>query len=208
MQNKTLVVLVILLAAVVVIEGGYLISMRQHQWVEGVFMPYRHMPLMRGLDREGRNFEKFEKWDPMEDMESMQQQINSMFDNSFARAFKREKTEAKALFEPKISVQETKTEYIVEADLPGMNKEDINVEISNHFLTISGERKSEKETENKKVFREDQNFGYFSRTITLPNDVKTTDITSKYMNGVLTISMPRMEAVKGAEGSGRKILIK
>lgn len=71
MKNKALIVLVVLLAVVVVFESAYLISLRQHRWVRGLFMPYRHMPSIRALDRDERNLEKAEKWDPVEDMERM-----------------------------------------------------------------------------------------------------------------------------------------
>ena len=62
--------------------------------------------------------------------------------------------------------------------------------------------------ENEKVSKEEQSFGFFSNTVTLPEDVKTADINAGYKNGVLTITMPRIEMAKKPEGAARKIPVK
>lgn len=162
------------------------------------------------LENEIVNFEESQKWDPIGEIERMQQKMDKMFKETMRRAVKEEKMVSgkKEFFEPSMSIKETNTNYIVSVDLPGSNKEDINVELKDHILTISGERKSEIKKENEKVFKEEQSFGSFLSSITLPDDVKTADMNAEYKNGVLTISMPRMEMAKGTGGSGIKIPIK
>jgi len=156
------------------------------------------------------NFDEQQNWDPMEEMERMQQKMDRMFKETMRRAAKEEKLMhgKVTFFEPSMTIKETDTNYIVSVDLPGINKDDINVELNDHILKISGQRKSEVKKENEKVFKEEQNFGSFFSRITLPEDVRTADMNAEYKNGVLTISMPRIETVKGASGSGRKIPIK
>jgi len=156
------------------------------------------------------NFDEQLNWDPMEEMEKMQQKMDKMFKETMRKAAKEEKMMRgkEAVFEPSMSIKETDTNYIVNVDLPGMNKEDISVELKGHNLTISGERKSEVKTEKEKVFKEEQNFGSFYSTITLPEDVKTTEVNAEYKNGVLKITMPRIESAKRAEGTGIKIQVK
>jgi|GEM_PF-633778 len=161
--------------------------------------------------KETAGLEASGSWDAMEEMEMMQHRIDKMFKESFRRAAKEEKMllgREGRVFEPGMSIKETDTEYIVSVDLPGVNKEDINVELKDRVLKISGERKSEVKKENEKVVREEQNYGSFFSSITLPEDVKTTDINAEYKNGVLKISMPRMAPAKKSEAAGVKIPVK
>jgi len=211
MKEKTLIILVVVLAVVAAFETGYVMKIRQYPWIHRVYMmPYWHMmmPSMRTLDSKERNFQRAEGWYPLEDVVMMQRETDHLFDNSFMRALKNEEMEAKALLRPQIGLRESKTEYIITADIPGMNKEDIGVETSDHTLMIAGERKIGKETGNEKIYKQEESYGYFSRRIRLPDYVDTANITSEYLNGVLTIRMPLMGSRKNAEGVARKIPVK
>jgi HSP20 family protein len=97
---------------------------------------------------------------------------------------------------PAIDVQQTDKEYTLKADLPGVEKKDISVQVRDNILTVSGERKSEKEEKGKNYLRREHSYGSFSRSLSLPNDVKTSEIKAAYKDGVLSLKIPRVEGAK------------
>lgn len=97
---------------------------------------------------------------------------------------------------PTLNVEETEKEYTLKADVPGMDKKDISVEIKNGVLTISGERKDEKEEKGKNILRREQSYGFFMRSLNLPEDIKASDIKASYKDGVLVMNIPRVEGAK------------
>ncbi len=106
---------------------------------------------------------------------------------------------------PPVNVMETNDELILTAELPGMREEDINIELENNVLTISGEKVEERKEgdEDRRYHVWERRYGTFSRSFTLPRTVKSDEITASYENGVLTIHLP-----KAPEAKGRKIEIK
>lgn len=105
---------------------------------------------------------------------------------------------------PAVNVTETKDELMLTAELPGMNEENVSVDLENNVLTISGE-KSETRTEGDEDFRYhvwERRFGSFQRSFTLPRSVKGDEIRATFDNGILTIHMPKVP-----EAKGRKITI-
>ncbi|MBI3403534.1 MAG: Hsp20/alpha crystallin family protein [Acidobacteria bacterium] len=99
---------------------------------------------------------------------------------------------------PDLEVLEKGNEFIVKADVPGMKREDIKVELTDNELTISGERKMEKEEKEKGFYRTERSYGSFFRTIALPEGVKTKDAKAIVKDGVLEVKMPmaKIEATK------------
>jgi len=96
---------------------------------------------------------------------------------------------------PKVDIEESDKEFHVTAELPGMDEKDINVTLEKNILTISGtkdDRKEEKD-EKKKTYYSERHYGSFSRSITLPEEIKTDGIRAKFKKGVLTINIPRDE---------------
>lgn len=100
-------------------------------------------------------------------------------------------------------IRETDKEFIIEAELPGVNKEDIKVDIRDDMLTISVENKVETNEERENYIRRERRYGTYSRSFYLDN-VKHEDIKAKYNNGVLTITLPKVDEGKG---KNRKIEI-
>ena len=138
-----------------------------------------------------------EEWEPIEEMEHMQSRINHMFRESFNRG--REgvgpfaDTALPDSFEPDADVKELKDKYVIRLDLPGMEKDKINVEVNNNALQISGERHTEKEEENPSGFRSvERSYGSFSRMIPIPADADAEKVSAEYKDGVLNISMPKI----------------
>ena len=105
---------------------------------------------------------------------------------------------------PQIEVVQNNGQLLVRADLPGLTKEDVNVELTDDILTISGERKEEKEEKRDGYYRSERSYGSFYRKIPLPEGAKTEDAAATFRNGVLEITMP----VPKVETSTRKLEIK
>lgn len=98
-------------------------------------------------------------------------------------------------FNPSCDVEETDTHYVFSFDLPGISKDDIKIEVLDNQLTVSGERKYERKDENNRHLVE-RHYGSFQRSFMLPGDVKSDNIEASYENGVLTLGVPKAEAVK------------
>jgi len=96
-------------------------------------------------------------------------------------------------FSPSIDISETDNQYIIDVEIPGIKKDDIDLNIENNTLTISGERKFEKKEDNKQYHRVESHYGSFSRSFTLPENVKTDSISASYNNGILNITVDKSE---------------
>lgn len=96
-------------------------------------------------------------------------------------------------FMPSVDISETETEFEVSVALPGMSKDDINVDLDNGRLSISGERKFEQEEEGKDFHRVESKFGSFNRSFQLPDSIDEESIEAKYENGVLNITIAKRE---------------
>ena len=99
-------------------------------------------------------------------------------------------------FVPDVNIRETKDAYILDVDLPGIEEKDINVEINDGMLTISGERKIEKEDDREDYHRREISYGSFKRSFTVGDNVDANRISAKYKSGALKIKLPKAEKVK------------
>ena len=99
-------------------------------------------------------------------------------------------------FTPAIDIRETDDAYIVEADVPGMKKEDVQIEVTDDVLTIRGERKDEHEEKRKDYHRIERQYGGFRRSISVPGEIKHDAVKAKFDDGVLRITLPKREDAK------------
>jgi len=97
---------------------------------------------------------------------------------------------------PALDVHEDKDNFVIQAELPGMKREEIDVSLHDGALSISGERKAEKKYEEAEIYRTERFFGKFQRTVTLPAPVAADKVKAQYKDGVLTITLPKTEAAK------------
>jgi HSP20 family protein len=100
---------------------------------------------------------------------------------------------------PVLDVIEQENDFIVTADLPGINKEEVKITFENNVLTISGSRKSQEVPENARLLLNELRSGDFSRSIKFRQDVDTTKVSAEMNNGILTITLPKAESVKAKE---------
>ncbi|MCK4763282.1 MAG: Hsp20/alpha crystallin family protein [Candidatus Aminicenantes bacterium] len=101
-----------------------------------------------------------------------------------------------ASWNPATDIFETKDEYVFKVELPGMSKEDINIEFEDGVLTVNGERKEEQEVKEDDYFRCERCHGVFSRSFTLPKNIDSKKINAKMKNGILELKVPKAEEVK------------
>ena len=97
---------------------------------------------------------------------------------------------------PNFEVLNTDESYIVRADLPGLTKKDVNIELSDGIVKISGERKNEYSNDDSQYRYSELSYGSFSKKFTLPEDAIEDKINAKMRDGVMTIEVPRMEPIK------------
>ena len=102
---------------------------------------------------------------------------------------------------PAVNITDEKGEYKVSLAVPGMKKDDFNIDIEGNLLTISCEKEVSKEEKEKKFTRKEYSFSSFSRTFTLPEEVNKEKIEAHYENGVLSLSLPKREEAKKLSSS-------
>lgn len=146
--------------------------------------------------------------DPFEEMRHMQRDMNRIFGNFFdnepaARLESHEQPRGqlavaprRTSFWPSVDIKENDNAITVNAELPGMKKEDINISVENGVLTISGERSQEKKEESEKYHRVERSYGSFRRSFALPENVKEADIKASYSDGVLKVDVPKSPVTK------------
>jgi HSP20 family protein len=100
---------------------------------------------------------------------------------------------------PAIDLYEEKDEVVAKAELPGIDKNDIQVSISDHLLTIKGEKKKEEEIKEANYYRSERSYGSFVRSVELPKEVDTAKARASFKNGVLEIRLPKSEEAKKKE---------
>src|ERR1044071_7486005 len=124
------------------------------------------------------------RYDPFRDLRSLQDEVNRLFSTNLSRVFGDE------------DIYESKDQIVIEAELPGMNREDFDLSFENNIITLRGERRFEKKDESDNYHRVERSYGAFSRSFTLPPTVSGEGITAEYRNGVLRVTLPKREEVK------------
>lgn len=107
---------------------------------------------------------------------------------------------------PAVNITETKNDFLVSLAVPGMKKDDFNIDVDGNMLTISSEKEENKEEKDKKFTRKEYNYSSFSRTFTLPNEINKEKIEANYEDGVLKVVLPRKE--EALKPSAKHIAVK
>lgn len=136
------------------------------------------------------------RWDPIRDLRAAADQLNGIFSNRCAVETNDRENLTRADWAPTVDITEDDSNYLIEAELPGVDKDDVNVSVENEVLTIRGERKFEREDAGAKVHRVERSFGSFVRTFRLPEDSDGEAVGAAYKNGVLTVTLPKAEKAK------------
>jgi HSP20 family protein len=134
---------------------------------------------------------KFERWDPFDELTTLRNRMDRLWSRVTA-----EGETALADWAPTSDVIETRDEVVIKAELPGVDEKDVDVEIEAGVLTIKGERKAEKETEEKGYRRVERAYGSFLRSFTLPPSVQPEKVAATFTNGLLEVHLPKKEGAK------------
>lgn len=134
------------------------------------------------------------KWTPTNELRNFNRMLTHFFDEPF---FQNERQELMAkTWMPKVDIYDTKDAFIIKAELPGIDKNDIKVDVDGRLLTLRGERKSETEEKENAYYRREMYVGTFERSFTLPEDIDPGLIKAEYKDGVLSLEVPKPEERK------------
>jgi HSP20 family protein len=141
------------------------------------------------------------RWDPFSDLGTLQDRVNQLFNQNFGampwtgRGDSRQQLMS-ANFIPPVDILEDDQNIVVQAELPGVTENDVEIRLENNVLTISGERRLEHEDRKQNVHRIERGYGRFTRSFTLPAVVDPEKVQANFDNGLLTITVPRREEAK------------
>lgn len=135
-------------------------------------------------------------WNPFRDLDNMSREMDN-FSDFPSKLFGSFST-------PKVDVYQTEKDVIVKAEIPGVSKEDLNLYIDESYVRLSGQTKKENEFKDENTYRTERYYGNFSRTIPLPVEVKSEQAKAEYKDGILSITVPKIEPSKT---KGRKVEI-
>jgi HSP20 family protein len=134
------------------------------------------------------------RYDPFRDLRTLQEEVNRLFTGNMAR-FDDEGV-ARGSWSPNVDIYENKDHMVLEAELPGMKREDFDLSVENNVITLRGERHFVKKDDSDNYHRVERAYGSFTRSFTLPNTVSAEGATAEYKNGVLRVTLPKREETK------------
>ena len=136
-----------------------------------------------------------EIWHPFTELMSLRQAMDRLFEDSFVRP-SRALDAFGEVAAPALDIYQTPSEIVVKAALPGVKPEDISVDITGETLTVKGESKAEQEAKREDYLYQERRYGSFSRSVVLPNGLKSDKAEATMEDGVLTLTIPKAEEVK------------
>jgi HSP20 family protein len=145
-----------------------------------------------------RPFGTMERWDPFRGINDIQTEMNRLFDSWSGRPTS---TASERMWLPAVDVHETKDEFVLSLDIPGVSQKDVHISITGDLLTVKGERRFERESDDagNTYHRVERLYGKFERSVQLPTMVQTDKVKATYQDGVLKVTLPKAEEVKPRE---------
>ena len=134
------------------------------------------------------------RFDPYREIATLQDRLNRAFGSTFGRGDREDET--LAAWAPPVDITEEKDRILITAELPGFKNDDISIQTENGMLTISGERRLEKESGDKAYHRVERSYGRFVRSFSLPNNVDRERIQARFADGLLHVELPKREDAK------------
>ena len=135
------------------------------------------------------------RYDPFRDLRTLQEEVNRLFSTNLTRGFGEEGI-GRGAWNPSVDIYENKDHIVLEAELPGMNREDFELSVENNVITLRGERQFEKKDDSDNYHRVERSYGSFTRSFTLPQTVSAEGANAEYRNGVLRVTLPKREETK------------
>jgi HSP20 family protein len=129
-------------------------------------------------------------------MSALPDRLDRFFDDPFLRFGRMAEDGGLGMWNPAVDLYEKDDYFMIKAELPGVDKNDINIDLKDRLLTLSGERTHDKEVNEENYYRRERSYGKFQRTFTLPADVNSDQIKAEFKDGVLQIEIPKPEEKK------------
>jgi HSP20 family protein len=136
------------------------------------------------------------RWTPMRNLASFQDEMNRMFQEFFRGGTGEEAGWGLRTWTPAVDIYDTDDALVLKAELPGVSKDDVSIEIHNNTLILRGERKHEAEVKEGDYYRAERAYGTFQRSFVLPTLVDQDQVQATYTDGVLELRLPKSEAAK------------
>ena len=136
------------------------------------------------------------RWNPFGEMTAMQNRINRMFNEPYWPTGRMDDDAGMGMWNPVVDLYEKDDHFVIKAELPGVNKKDIAIDLKDRVLTLSGERSYENEVKEENYYRRERSYGKFQRAFTLPADVDSDKIKAEFNDGLLQIEVPKPEEQK------------
>ena len=137
------------------------------------------------------------RWlDPFRDLSAIQERMNRIFEDALARSRGREEGLRTGMWTPAVDIYENNDSVVVKAELPGVERDQISVEVKDGILTLRGERKFEKEVKEESYHRIERSYGNFQRSFSLPVSVEQDQVTARFKDGVLEVILPKKEQAR------------
>jgi HSP20 family protein len=136
------------------------------------------------------------KWNPGREMATLNNQISRFFDESFFPTRWLDDDSGVGSWNPKVDIYENDNNFVIKAELPGLEKKDVSIDVQDRVLTLKGERKLENEVKEDNYYRREMSYGRFQRAFTLPANVDSDKITADFKDGLLKIEVPKPEEAK------------
>ncbi len=131
-------------------------------------------------------------WDPFQDLNELQERMNRLFEESISRTRSVEDGLLTGAWSPSVDIYETEGGLVLIAELPGVVKEDIHIDIKENVLVLKGDRKRDASVKEENYYRMESYYGQFSRTFTFPYSVESEKIIASLKDGLLEIRLPRL----------------
>lgn len=134
------------------------------------------------------------KFEPFKEFETLSDRMQRIFDDFPTLPFNWNEG-----FSPRIDISEKDNKILIDAEIPGVKKDDLKITLQDNILTIEGEKKKEEEHKDKNFFRSERVYGTFKRSFTLPAEVDTDKVDAKFKDGMLNIVLKKIEQQKTKE---------
>ena len=133
------------------------------------------------------------RFNPIRNLTPFRRRTDSLFDDFFGDLFDDSRTDLAHGWNPKVDIFEEDDQFVVKAELPGVDKDKIAIDVDGRVLTVKGERSSENEVKEKNYYRRECAYGTFQRSFTLPDETDSEQIKAEYKDGILKLNIPKPE---------------
>lgn len=137
------------------------------------------------------------RWDPFRDLMTIQERMNRLFDQTLSKTRTEDEEGLTAsTWSPAVDIYETADSIVLKAELPGLSRENIDIQVRDNTLTLKGERRFEREVKDENYLRIERSYGAFQRGFSLPAVIQQDKIKATFKDGVLEVNLPKAEEAK------------